>query len=87
MLNVRKFRHFYMSLKVGSLSLEIQRGQLNNIPNNERLRKLCGTDVEDKYNLVLKCPNMETFKDNYIYQENMQMIIIIIMCILKLKAK
>ena len=65
-LNVRKFRHFYMSLKLGSLSLEIQRGRFNNIPRNERLCKLCGTDVEDEYHLVLKCPIYEDLRELYL---------------------
>ena len=55
-LNIRKFRYFYMSLKVSSLDLEIQTGSFNNTPREERLCKLCKNGIEDEYHLLLKCP-------------------------------
>ena len=55
-----------MSLKVGSLNLEIQRGRFNNISRKEHLCKMCGTEVEDEYHFVLKCPMYTDLREQYI---------------------
>ena len=65
-LNIRKFRHFYCSFKIGSLDLEIQRGRYNNVPRDQRLCKLCQNGVEDEYHFLLKCPLFDELRDKYI---------------------
>ena len=65
-LNIRKFRHSYCSLKIGSLDLEIQRGRYNNVPRDQRLCKLCHNEVEDEYHFLLKCPLYDELRAKYI---------------------
>ena len=65
-LNLRKFRHFYCTFKIGSLDLEIQVGRYRNIPREQRLCKLCKADVEDEYHFLLKCPLLNDLRGTYL---------------------
>ena len=65
-LNVRKFRHFYGTFKIGSLDLEIQVGRYTNIPREQRLCKLCKADIEDEYHFLLKCPLFNDLRSTYL---------------------
>ena len=64
-LNIRKFRHFYCSFKIGSLNLQIQSGRYNNVPREQRLCKLCNLEVEDEYHFLLKCPVYNDLRARY----------------------
>ena len=65
-LNIRKFRHFYFSLKIGSLDLEVNRGRYYNIPRDERVCKLCKSNIEDEYHFMMKCPFYQDLRQKHL---------------------
>ena len=65
-LNIRKFRHFYFSLRIGALDLEINRGRYYNIPRDERVCKLCKVNIEDEYHFVMKCPFYQNLREEHL---------------------
>ena len=66
LLNIRKFRHFYCSFKIGSLDLGIQRGRYTNVPRDQRICQLCNDGIEDEYHFLLKCTLYDELREKYI---------------------
>ena len=61
-----KFRHFYFSLRIGALDLEINRGRYYNILRDVRVCKLCKVNIEDEYHFVMKCPFYQNLREEHL---------------------
>ena len=65
-ISVRKFRHVLTQIRTGHHPLEIERGRYMNIPREQRLCKMCTSDIEDEYHFVLRCNAYNDLRNLYI---------------------
>ena len=65
-VTIRKFRNALSKLRTSSHGLEIERGRYNNIEKDQRICKLCKTDIETEIHFVLKCPSLTVIREKYI---------------------
>ena len=64
-IKIRKYRHVLAQIRTGHQSLEIEKGRYINIPRNQRLCKVCSSNIEDEYHFVL-CYNVyDDLRDMY----------------------
>jgi len=66
-LNIRKFRSVYVNFRTSCHNLEIERGRYSNTPREERLCKLCASNViEDEYHFLLCCEFYDDLRNLYV---------------------
>ena len=65
-INVRNIRHTLAQIRTGHHPLEIEKGRYMNIPREQRLCKVCTSDIEDEYHFVLR--NLYISKKFYMVQ-------------------
>lgn len=65
-VTIKKFRNALGKLRTSSHDLEIERGRYSNTERNQRICKLCNTEIETEFHFVLKCPRLTSFREKYI---------------------
>lgn len=61
-----KQRMILSKFRIGSHNLEIETGRHKDQPENERICKLCKTDVGDEMHFLLECSKLDTVRDFYL---------------------
>ena len=65
-IKLRKYRHALAQIRTGHHSLEIAKERYINIPRNQRLCKVCSSNIEDEYHFVLCCNVYDDLRDMYL---------------------
>ncbi len=65
-LNIKKFRFAFVSLRCSSHQLMIEKGRYTGIDRDQRFCPFCKIEIEDEYHFVLVCPLYKDLREKYI---------------------
>lgn len=53
----------FIKIRISNSILEVERGRFNRIPFEERICKLCSSEVEDEFHFLMKCSALQNQRD------------------------
>ena len=71
-LNIKKFRYAFVSLRCSSHKLMIEKGRYSGTDRNERFCYFCKNEIEDEFHFVLRCPLYKELRERYIPRKYFQ---------------
>jgi hypothetical protein len=55
-------QHYFVRVRISNCNLDIERGRYSKLPVEQRICKLCSSDVEDEFHFIMHCPKLSAYR-------------------------
>ena len=52
----------FVRVRISNCNLDIERGRYSKLPVEQRICRLCSSEVEDEFHFIMHCPNLSAYR-------------------------